>query len=252
MRRAGTWGGATPEPTFAYRCAVGVVRPLMRAMTRHEWAGAEHLPQVGGCVVAVNHISHADPFAVAHFLWDSGHPPYFLGKASLFKLPVLGPWLTACEQVPVHRGDGRAADAYRDAVAAVRAGKCVVITPEGTITKDPQGWPMVGKTGAARLALEVGAPVLPLAQWGARELLDLDGRFRPWARPTMRMLLGPPVPLDDLRARPVTVEVARAATARIMAAITAGVARLRDEPAPHDVWDRARGRRVPLAATEVE
>lgn len=230
--------------TFAYRSAVGVVRPMMRALTRQQWRGAEYLPATGGCVVAVNHISYADPFAVAHFLFDNGHPPYFLGKASLFELPLLGRWLTACEQVPVHRGDGRAAEAYRDAIAAVRAGRCIVITPEGTITKDPLGWPMSGKTGAARLALESGVPVLPLAQWGARELLDADGTFRPWRRPVMRMSLGAPVELEDLRARPVTAELLREATARIMAAITAGVAGLRGERPPEGVWDRRTARRV--------
>ncbi len=253
MGAAGTRGAlAGPTPTFAYRRAVGLVRPVMTVLTRRDWRGAEHLPADGGCVVAVNHISHADPFAVAHFLYDSGHPPYFLGKASLFEVPVLGRWLAATGQVPVHRGDGRAADAYRDAVHAVGEGKCVVIMPESTITKDPLGWPMRGKTGAARLALEVGVPVLPLAQWGARALLDADGTLRLWGRPTMHMLLGPPVDLDDLRARTITPAALHAATARIMAAITAGVARLRELPAPTDLWDPAAGRRMPLPSTEVK
>ncbi|GAB98021.1 1-acyl-sn-glycerol-3-phosphate acyltransferase [Kineosphaera limosa] len=246
--RSGAWAAYPGRPplSLAYRNAVRTVRPVVRALTRQDWQGMQHLPREGGCVVAANHISHADPFAVAHFLLDNGHPPFFLGKASLFELPVLGRWLGACEQIPVHRGSGRAADAYRDAVAAVRAGRCVVIMPESTITKDPQGWPMLGKTGAARLALEVGAPVLPLAQWGARELLDVDGTFRPWRRPVMHMLLGPPVPLDDLRDQPVSAVALRAATARIMAAITAGVAQLRHEEAPTDVWDQTSGRRVPV------
>lgn len=238
-------GDTRPRLTRAYRNAARTVRPIVRALTRQDWQGAHHLPTNGGCVVAANHISHADPFAVAHFLLDNGHPPFFLGKASLFEVPLLGRWLGACEQIPVHRGEGRASDAYRDAVAAVRAGRCVVIMPESTITKDPLGWPMLGKTGAARLALEVGAPVLPLAQWGARELLDIDGTFRPWRRPVMRMRLGTPIRLDDLRNRPMDGQVLRAATARIMAAITDGVATLRGEEPPADVWDNASGRRVP-------
>lgn len=244
-------GGSTPPraqrspgPTLAYRCAAHTLHPLMRALTRQDWRGAEHLPGSGGCVVAANHILHVDPPAVAHFLMDNGHPPYFLGKASLFELPLLGRWLTACEQVPVHRADGGAGQAYRDAMAAVRAGTCLVIMPESTITKDPLGWPMAGKTGAARLALEVGAPVLPLAQWGARELLDADGTFRPWRRPTMRMLLREPVPRDDLRDVPVCASVLREATTRIMSSITDGVAQLRGEQPPAGVWDRATGRRI--------
>ncbi len=236
--------GATPDVTLAYRAAVGTIRPIMRALTRQDWQGAQCLPARGGCVIAANHISHADPFAVAHFLFDNGHPPFFLGKASLFELPLLGRWLTACEQVPVHRGDGRAVEAFRDAVAAVDAGRCVVVMPESTITKDPLGWPMAGKTGAARMALQTGVPVLPLGQWGAQELLEPGGRFRPWGRPVMRMRLGPPVSLDDLRQRPLDARGLREATQRIMSAITTQVSLLRGEPAPEGVWDRVAGARV--------
>lgn len=243
--------GARPQVTLAYRAAVGTIRPLMRALTRQDWQGVQYLPAQGGCVVAANHISHADPFAVAHFLFDNGHPPYFLGKASLFELPLLGRWLTACEQVPVHRGDGRAVEAFRDAVAAVDAGRCVVVMPESTITKDPLGWPMVGKTGAARIALQTGVPVLPLGQWGAQELLEPGGRFRPWGRPVMRMSLGPPVPLDDLRERRLDARSLREATRRIMSAITAQVSHVRGEAAPEGVWDRTVGARVHPEAPEL-
>lgn len=236
--------GSAHDMTLAYRAAVATVRLLMRAMTRQDWQGAQRLPATGGCVVAVNHISHADPFAVAHFLYDNGHPPYFLGKASLFELPVLGRWLAACEQIPVHRGGGRAAEAFRDAVAAVAQGRCIVVMPESTITKDPQGWPMAGKTGAARIALRAGVPVLPLGQWGAQELLTPGGRFAPWGRPVMCMRLGPPVPLDDLRQRGLDAAGQREATRRIMAAIAAEVSLLRDEPVPAGVWDRSLRRRV--------
>lgn len=230
----------------AYRAAVRTVRPLMQTFTRRDWQGAENLPE-GGCVVCVNHISHGDPLAVAHFLYDSGHPAFFLAKASLFEIPVIGRWIGACEQVPVYRGDGtRAIEALRDAVSAVRAGRCVVIMPESTITKDPLGWPMTGKTGAARVAFETGAPVLPLAQWGAQEVRHPTEGQR-WRRAVMRMRLGPPVDLDDLRARPVDAEVLREATTRIMSAITAGVEELRGEPAPSGTFDPRTGNRLPPA-----
>ncbi len=239
-------GERARELPFAYRAAIRTVRPLMLGLTRRDWHGADNLPATGGCVIAANHISHADPFAVAHFLYDNGRPPYFLGKASLFELPLVGRWLSACEQVPVHRGDGRAAEAFQAAVEAVEQGKCIVVMPESTITKDPLGWPMAGKTGAARIALKVGVPVLPLGQWGAQELLSPQGRFRPWARPRMRMRLGPPVALDDLRAKPMDATTLRAATGRIMGDITAQVAQLRGEPAPAGVWNQTLGRRVRL------
>ena len=74
-------------------------------------------------------------------------------------------------QIPVYRETGRAADAYRAAVAAVRGGEGVAVYPEGTLTRDPDLWPMVGKTGVARLALDDAGPVIPVAQWGAQDLL---------------------------------------------------------------------------------
>lgn len=239
-------GGVTTrqERRGAYPAAAAVLRPLMRLVTRQDWAGAENLPRSGGFVVCANHISYADPIAVAHFLHDHGHRPCFLAKASLFELPVLGRWIAACGQVPVYRGERRASDAYRDAVAAVEAGRCAVIMPESTTTKDPEMWPMIGKSGAARIALATSAPVLPMSQWGAQDLLTPDLRFRPWRRPVMHVRLGTPVPLDDLRGRPVDAELLASATGRIMGRITAGVEELRGERAPAGAWDPRLGRRV--------
>lgn len=233
------------EAPGAYRAAIGVIRPVMRALTRRDWSGGENLPETGGVVVCANHVSYADPLAVAHFLVDHGRRPVFLAKASLFTIPLLGRWIAACGQVPVHRGDRRAADAYRDAVAAVQAGQCVVVMPESTVTKDPDHWPMTAKSGAARIALATGVPVLPLAQWGAQELLGRDRRLHPTRRPVVSMRLGPPVSLSDLRGRPVDRELLREATDRIMGAILAGVEDLRGESAPAGAWDVREGRRVP-------
>src|SRR5262245_2461001 len=138
---------------FAYRFAVGVLRPTFLALTKRAWHGAENLQKTGGFVVTPNHRSHVDPVACAHYLFDNGREPYFLGKEGVFRVPVVGAILRGAEQIPVYRNTGQAADAYRAAVAAVDDGKCVVVYPEGTLTRDPDLWPMVGKTGAARIAL---------------------------------------------------------------------------------------------------
>jgi 1-acyl-sn-glycerol-3-phosphate acyltransferase len=125
-------------------------------------------------------------------------------------------------------------------VAAVRAGECVGIYPEGTITKDPDLWPMNGKTGAARVALETGCPVIPIAQWGPQEILaPYSKRLRLLPPKTVRVLAGPPVDLADLRARPVTPEVLRTASDRIVEAITAQLAQLRGELPPATRFDPA-------------
>ena len=71
----------------------------------------------------------------------------------------------------MQRQSAQSADALLAAVEAVGQGRAVVIYPEGTITRDPDLWPMAGKTGAARIALRTGCPVIPIGQWGAQELM---------------------------------------------------------------------------------
>lgn len=226
---------------------VRVLRPLYRAviwagsrLLRPDWRGVERLPRSGGMILAVNHISNADPVVMAVFVAQTGGFPQFLAKASLFDIPVLGRLLRGMGQIPVHRGAVTAADALEPAVAAIAAGGRVLIYPEGTITVDSQLWPMRGKTGAARLALRTGCPVVPVGQWGAQQVMY--GKHIGWPRilPLKRMsvLVGDPVPLDDLRARPTTPEAVREATTRIMAAITAQVAELRGEAPPPVAYDQ--------------
>ncbi|HYN30307.1 MAG TPA: lysophospholipid acyltransferase family protein [Dermatophilaceae bacterium] len=219
--------------TPAYRLAVAICRPLLVVLTRREWRGAENLPADGGFVVAVNHLSYLDVFTAGHFLHDNGHTPHVLGKAEVFAVPVVGAIARAAEQIPVHRETGRAATAYRAVVEAVRAGWCVVIYPEGTLTRDPALWPMRGKTGAARVALETRCPVVPVAQWGVHEILP------PYAvlphllpRRLVRVRAGAPVDLSDLYDRPLTTEVLVEATERVMRALTAELETIRGERAP--------------------
>ncbi|MGL5850824.1 MAG: lysophospholipid acyltransferase family protein [Phycicoccus sp.] len=223
---------------FAYRLAIAVVRPWLMLLTRRSWTGAEHLPTRGGWVVCTNHYSYLDVFVFGHFLVDHGRSPRFLGKTEVFRTPVVGAVVRAADQIPVDRGSSRAADAYRAAVTAVRAGKCVAIYPEGTLTRDPDLWPMRGKTGAARVALETGCPVVPVATWGAADMLaPYSRRLRLLPRRTVHVRVGEPVRLDDLHGRPVTPEVLAEATTRIVAAITAELEVLRGARAPRVPFD---------------
>lgn len=214
----------------------------IRPLTHRDWRDQHKLPPTGGVVVVANHISYADPLALGQFLAFSGRWPRFLAKASLFRLPVIGPVIRACGQIPVERQSARSIDALQAAVAAVEKDRAVVIYPEGTISRDPDLWPMAGKTGAARIALATGCPVVPVGQWGAQELLyGREVRFpRLFPRKTLRLLVGDPVPLEDLRQQPVTAASLEAATTRIMDAITALVVELRQEspPAQRFVWVR--------------
>jgi 1-acyl-sn-glycerol-3-phosphate acyltransferase len=116
-----------------------------------------------------------------------------------------------------------------------------VVYPEATITRDPGLWPMVGKTGAARIALATGAPVIPVAQWGAHRFLP-PYAHRPVLRPraTVHARAGAPVDLSDLQGTTPTPETLDTATERIMAAITAQLEIIRGERAPAERFDPRR------------
>lgn len=223
---------------WAFGLCVSIAEPLLRLLTRQRWIDGEKIPAHGPCVVVGNHVSHIDPLTFAHFVYGHGRVVRFLAKVEVFELPILGRLIRATGQIPVHRLTADASAAFRAAVAAVDEGKCVAIYPEGTITRDPGLWPMVGKTGAARIALSTTAPVIPVAQWGPQDILaPYAARPRLFPRKTMVVKAGDPVRLDDLRERELTPEVLREATARIMSAITVLLEDIRGEQAPAERYD---------------
>lgn len=227
---------------LAWWVLVPLVKPLLLATTKRRWIDGEKIPATGGFVMAVNHISEVDPFVIAHVVWDHGRIPRYLAKSGLFKNKLLGRVLRSAGQIPVERASKSAAGAYDAAVEAVRAGKGVVVYPEGTITRDPGLWPMVGKSGAARIALATGAPVIPVGQWGAQQILAPYGRKpRLFPRKTITIKVGDPIDFSKLGENPAPGDVAKA-TDQIMTAITALVADIRGEQAPTERFDpRAAG-----------
>jgi len=228
------------KPGAWYRIVRGILRPPLMVLTKRDWRGGENLRQPGGIVLALNHMSWFDPLVAAHFCNDNGRPVRFLAKAELFKIPVFGRMLKSAGQIPVHRGTADAAASLHSAIEAVNNGECVVIYPEGTLTRDPNLWPMVAKSGVARIALTTGVPVIPAAQWGPQEVLAPFGSKLPkfFPRKTMCVWAGPAVDLDDLRSQPITAETLKEATARVMAAITELLAQIRKEAPPATVFDR--------------
>lgn len=223
---------------WAFRLAVAILKPLLLLFTKRTWRDGERLPATGGCVVVLNHLSHLDPITAAHFVYDHGRAPRYLAKAALFKNPVLGTIMRGAGQIPVQRESRHAMGAYAAAVEAVRDGQCVVVYPESTITRDPDLWPMRGKSGAARIALETGCPVIPIGQWGAQEILP-PYTTKPLLLPRKRitMQVGEPVELGDLAVREPTTAVIAEANDRIMAAITRQLEMVRDEQAPEERYD---------------
>src|SRR5690606_37442686 len=139
--------------------------------TKVAFRGGEHIPRTGGALLAINHVSFADPIFDVAFTICHGRMPRFLAKSELWSTPVVRNVLAGGGHIPVYRASVRAKDAYRDAIAAIERGEIVVLYPEGTNTADPDGRPMKAKNGIGRIALLTGAPAIPAANWRTQALL---------------------------------------------------------------------------------
>jgi 1-acyl-sn-glycerol-3-phosphate acyltransferase len=221
-------------------------RPVLHTLIRNKWAGQENIPKTGPVIIAPNHMSYADWGTDAIFFYGAGRYPTYMIKASAFKVPFIGKMLYKCGQIPVNRGAKDAAQALKQAEEALKEGAAVIIYPEGTATRDPDLWPMVAKTGAARLALATGAPVIPVARWGTQIILPY-GSKKPklWPRQTVRTVAGKPVDLSAWAGQQTSARALRAATDAIMADVTALVASLRDEQPPAIAFDPAKSKPAP-------
>lgn len=217
--------------------AIGFLSLVSRQRVQHR----ERIPARGAFVIAPNHYSEIDPVVVGQMLWQSGRQPRFLAKASLFKVPVLGWFLRRSGQVPVQRVPAEAAHGESPLAGAkqiVEKQQIVVVYPEGTLTREPELWPMRGKTGAARIALEQGIPVIPVAHWGTQQVMPRYGKkISLWPRKTITFDVGEPVDLSAYRGKHIDAELLAAATEDIMAAITGLLEGLRGQKAPLARWD---------------
>jgi 1-acyl-sn-glycerol-3-phosphate acyltransferase len=235
---------------FWRRFVVCLVVPVMTAWTRHTWSGQENLPPSGGVILVPNHVSHFDPLVVAHYVYGAGRWPRFLGKASLWRVPLMGRLLRKVQQIPVERGSVEAVKSLDVLIEALNQGGAVIIYPEGTTTREPGLWPMRGKTGAARLALVTGAPVIPIANWGAERVFDPRTnrlKFRP--RNPVSVTAGKPVDLSRWAGETPTRAVLDQMTDAIMLDIRDLLTQLR-EGDPPPLYDSQSRRRNPPAVTE--
>jgi 1-acyl-sn-glycerol-3-phosphate acyltransferase len=231
------------KPTRSYSrawrlCTVMLFRPMLHLLIRNRWEGMENIPKTGGVIFAPSHISYADWGVDALFCYESGRFPTFLIKASAFKVPVIGKLLTKDGQLPVHRGRADAALVLKQAEEELRNGATVIIYPEGTATRDPDMWPMVAKTGVARLALSSGCPVIPIAHWGTHEVLPYGTKnLKVFPRRTVRTKAGPPVDLSAWEGKHTSAKALREATEKVMSDVTALLGELRGATPPAAPYD---------------
>jgi 1-acyl-sn-glycerol-3-phosphate acyltransferase len=225
--------------------AVLVIYPVASLMFRLRYRHGDRLPATGPVLLVANHVSVLDPLACARLVFDNGRLPHFLAKQSVFK-GFAGTLLRSAGQIPVARFSADAHEALAAAQADLDAGNVVVIYPEGSVTRDPDWWPMQARTGVARLALTTDAVVLPVAQWGPQEVHDYHRKtLRLRFRAPAEYLVGEPVDLSALRAevragRPLSADLLRETTDLIMGRVRDQLGELRGVPAPLTFHPRPR------------
>jgi 1-acyl-sn-glycerol-3-phosphate acyltransferase len=224
---------------------VVVVYPAASLAFKLRYRHGRRIPSTGGVLLVANHVSVLDPLACARLVWDHGRVPHFLAKDSVF-VGLAGTILRAAGQIPVSRGSSEAASSVNAARAALQDGAVVVIYPEGSVTRDPDWWPMQARTGVARLALTTDAVVLPVAQWGPQRVHDYHARqLHPRLRAPADYLVGEPVDLTALRAQvhaglPLTGELLREVTDLVMVRVRDQLGELRGERPPATFHPRPR------------
>jgi 1-acyl-sn-glycerol-3-phosphate acyltransferase len=189
--------------------------------------GLERIPKTGPAIVVCNHISYMDPLSNAYAVVKAGRRPRFLAKEDLFHIPLVGRALTGAGQIPVKRGSSDASTPLRRATKAVTDGEAVLIYPEGTVTKRPDHLPMDGKTGAVRLSLATGVPLIPMASWGSQAVWQKSGKGSLKFRRPIWMKVGPPLDFADRTAMADDRDALHVMTAEVMAALTSLVVDLR-------------------------
>lgn len=224
------------NPTF--RFWANVLIPILRLFTKPDWKGGEKIPKTGRVIVASNHMSYLDVLVFTHFLYRNGRAPRYLGKSGVFKVPVVGKVLLAAGQIPVEREGKDAKKAVDHAKILLEKGHMLGVYPEGTLTRDPDLWPMIAKTGCARLALSTDTPVIPIAQWGSQLVLpNYSSKVSLFPRKKIIIRVGDPVDLSQWHGKADDQQALIEATAAIMKAITDLLEEIRGEKRTPVIFD---------------
>jgi len=221
-----------------FRICASILIPIMKLVARYDFREGAKIPKSGPAIVVSNHLSYMDAFALALMLYSHGRAPRFLGKSQVFRIPIVGKILLAAEQIPVERESKEARVALQYALRLLEMGHLVGVYPEGTLTRDSQYWPMVAKTGAARLAVIAQVPVYPAAQWGTQAILPpYSKKIRVFPRTRVTYRVGEPVDLSPWYGKEEDPVAMAEATAAIMGAITDLLEQIRGQKRPATIFD---------------
>lgn len=231
-------GKFTDARSWQFRLVAGLMAPVLRLFFNIKTSGVENLPK-GGYILVGNHVSYLDPFAFAYSVYiHMRRVPHYLAKESLFRIPFVGKILPKVGQIPVYRSGKSNEEPLRVARDYLAAGQVVIVFPEGTLTRDPDLWPMRGKTGAIRLALELGLPVVPAAHWGVEKVLgNYSKKFRPNPFHKVWVTIGEPIYFEKPKKDDLTAKQMAEATDKIMREVANLVGQMRGETPPKKLWD---------------
>ena len=223
---------------LTYTVFAAILIPIFNLFMSRDWKGAQNIPASGRVIVASNHMSYLDVLVFTHFLFRNGRAPRYLGKVGVFRVPVIGKILLASGQIPVERETIDAKNAVDHAKILLESGHMLGVYPEGTLTRDGQMWPMIAKTGCARLALETDTPVIPIAQWGSQLVVpNYTKRVKLFPRKTIIIRAGKPVDLSPWKGKHEDPQALIEATAKIMREITVLLEDIRGEKRPEVIFD---------------
>ena len=240
-----SWQRPGLRAALLYAFAAGLLGVLVSAVSRLELT--RRAVPVGGLpdgpvIVVANHTSFADGILLALVGRRLGRSLRLMATGGVFRSGLVGPLARRLGFIPVLRGTDSAAGALDAAADALAAGEAVGLFPEGRITRDPQHWPERSKTGAVRLALRTGAPVVPVALVGAQQVVGKTGIVarlmrNTVLRPRVTVAVGEPIDVRRLAGvsgdQPVDDATVRRVADEVMAVLVARVAELRGEPAPY-------------------
>ncbi len=217
------------EPVYAP--VVVAAKGLFKALDlRLEVRGSENVPRTGGAVLASNHVSYLDFIFAGLGAHPSGRYVRFMAKDAIWRNPVAGPLMRGMKHIPVDRDAG--AESFRVALDAVRQGEVVGIFPEATISRSFELKDF--KSGAPRLAMDGGVPLIPTVLWGTQRMMT-KGRPRDFSRgKAVTILVGTPIevpPGSDLDA--MNVHLHKVMAAMLQEAITTYPQR---PTGPDDTW----------------
>lgn len=231
-------GGKPFGTNLTFSLFANLIIPIFNLLMKRDWKGAENIPAKGRVIVASNHMSYLDVLVFTHFLYRNGRAPRYLGKSGVFKTPVIGKIILAAGMVPVERESADAKKAVDHAKIILEQGHMLGVYPEGTLTRDLDMWPMVAKTGCARLALQTNTPVIPIAQWGSQLIVpNYTTKLNLFPRKKIIIRAGKAVDLSKWYGKGDDPQALIEATAEIMNAITVLLEEIRGQKRPEVIFD---------------